>query len=176
MIDTWAAPRCGLSEGEIRRSFSPCAATPSRPDTLSDRDVLVQRQFEDLIVFSPKSNTARLQHVRGTIRSLAALPVGWDSYGAQSFVSDILATAERFMTDLAKCDAELPSLVPTSRGGLALEWHRPAREFSIELEPASLGKASASVFFSDDDSGEEWEQDLADVDMAKIQAALARFA
>jgi len=173
MTIAYATASRGLSDRDVRRSASSHPATPLRRDTLSDRDVMVQ-QFGEFEVFWP-STSLRAPQVRGSVRAIAALPADWDSYGAPSIDAEVLAMAERLMLDLVEQNVDLPSLVPTSRGGVALEWHRPSMEFSLELQPTRPGLAAGSFFFSDDTSGEEWESDIDEVDMARVQRALASF-
>ena len=59
---------------------------------------------------------------------LLALPENWDSYGAPKITSSAVDAALRLRAALAT----EPAMVPTSKGGVQLEWHD--RGFDVELE------------------------------------------
>lgn len=84
------------------------------------------------------------------------LNTNWDSYGA--------APVDRFTVELAldilfaimQRTSPLPSVVPTSCGGVQLEWHTGGIDLEIEIEPAG----SIDVLFCDQQINREWEGSL----------------
>lgn len=69
------------------------------------------------------------------LEMLSELPEDWDSYGAQR----VSATARERCTDLLTCSASSgmprPALVPTSKGGLQLEWMGEGYYLEAEVYP-----------------------------------------
>ncbi len=53
-------------------------------------------------------------------------------------------------------DTPTPAVVPTSRGGVQLEWH--TREIDVEVEIPSPDHITVS--YEDHRSGKEWEDEL----------------
>ncbi len=54
---------------------------------------------------------------------LLSLPMGWDSYGASALSPIVVGTAFRFLDQFMTDDMPCPQLVPTSHGGVNVEWH-----------------------------------------------------
>jgi hypothetical protein len=84
--------------------------------------------------------------LRSTARALASLlnlKPGWNSYAApqidRAAVIKALQLLDQTMPDLAPP----PSVVPSSRGGVQLEWHT----HGIELEVLILSSGEFSVYF-----------------------------
>jgi hypothetical protein len=87
---------------------------------------------------------------------LRALKPGWDSYGAPPISPDAIASARAWLAGV--------QIVPTSHGGVQLEWHRHGVE--VEVEFSADGKdvnvftepspASASGEGAPDRPGGEW--------------------
>jgi hypothetical protein len=53
-----------------------------------------------------------------TLTRLARLEPGWDTYDAQPIAPAAISAARRFLDGL-----DHPSVVPTSDGGVQVEWH-----------------------------------------------------
>lgn len=92
------------------------------------------------------------------ISELGDLETGWDSYGARPVDPECAAAAVDFLLDLLDSSTPQPSIVPTSRGGIQLEWHRLGADLEIEIE----SPARFHVFFEDERTGEETEVTLTD--------------
>jgi hypothetical protein len=75
------------------------------------------------------------------LRELAALPAGWDSYGAPPIDAHCVAKAVQVLVEVMEPDTPAPSVVPTSRGGVQFEWHTGGVDFEIEVEPTNLVSA-----------------------------------
>ena len=173
MIDTAFAGSRTLSDQDISRAPSSGALSPWNSGTLSDREIQLQiseeRPFELPAI-------SRSLAVRRRLQQLLGLSPDWDSYGARAIEPAIVAAAQHLLSSIARSEIELPSVVPTSSGGLSLEWHRPTLEFTIELEPESGTRQPRAVaFFSDDVSGEQWERSLLELEPTQLQGTLSRF-
>lgn len=73
--------------------------------------------------------------------SLLRLEPGWDSYGASAVEAHAVVAALAFLGRLPLQSA--PSLVPTSRGGIQLEWHTGGVDVEIECLPNGQAILSA---------------------------------
>jgi len=161
-----------LSEQDISRVPSYGTPSPRSLGTLSDREI--QRPVSEASFMSRVPAT--YPDVRGQLQPFLNLAPNWDSYGGRPIDPTIIDVAQYLLVSISESELELPSLVPTSLGGLSLEWHRPTVEFAIELEPeGGIGQLRAVVFFSDDVSGEQWEEDLSQLEPAQLQRALSQF-
>ncbi len=84
---------------------------------------------------------------------LLSLPRGWDSYGAPSVDVTAVAAALKLLAQTMRPQTPPPSVVPTSSGGVQLEWH--TRGIDLEIEINRRGKIGAS--FVDARTAEEWD-------------------
>lgn len=87
-------------------------------------------------------------------RLLELLP-GWDSYGAAAVFPGHVESACSLYCSVMRPSIPLPKIVPTSRGGIQLEWDSP--ELFIEVE--TLSRNRFGVLVEDKRSGgmEEFE-------------------
>jgi hypothetical protein len=69
------------------------------------------------------------------LKSLRALKPGWDHEGAAAIDPKAIRDAREFLKALANTAWDLPSVVPTVRGGVQLEWHTLKVEGEIEFMP-----------------------------------------
>ena len=84
--------------------------------------------------------------------SLMRLEPGWDSYDARSISPDAVRTAIAFLVQSAS--RARPSIVPTSKGGIQLEWHDGLVDVEIECMPSG----HAQLVGEDAESGETVER------------------
>lgn len=97
-----------------------------------------------------------LQDAAVRIQHLQSLGEGWDGYGS-SRVDPRLATAVmRFLSTPLWVSTPRPRIVPTSHGGLAVEWRGTRATLELEFDP----QGSVDVYVSDHSTGTEWEGDL----------------
>lgn len=159
-----------LSEKDIERG-APRAWLSSTTLALSASEVVprISEVTEALV------RTLELTGLQIKLQELGELREGWDSYGAPPIDRFVLEAVARFLEQLPWDQVRPPHIVPTSRGGVALEWHRPGLEFSIEVEPTAESKAAAWAFFADD-AGDTWEEELLSADQARLIAAFRRVA
>ena len=87
---------------------------------------------------------------------LSCLPENWDSYHAPRIRQDCIKAAMELILSIASDNTPRPSVVPTSRGTVLLEWH--TRGVDLEIEILSL--VSFHVSFEDCRTGDETEQDV----------------
>lgn len=122
------------------------------------------------------ARTSELAGLQDRLRELADLPEGWDSYGAPAIDRLVLDAVAHLLQNLPWEEIRPPQVVPTSRGGVALEWHRPGLEFSLEVEPGPESNTVTLAFLADDATGDTWEEDLPIADQTRLSAALRRVA
>lgn len=82
------------------------------------------------------------------------LPMNWDSYGAPPIEQESVIDALHFLIDSLSVESALPTVVPTTRGGVQVEWHRGGVEVEIEFNKGT----EASAWYVDPKTGEDVEQ------------------
>ena len=82
-----------------------------------------------------------------------ALEPNWDSYGAKPTELSAAIQTSLFLINNLNQDQPLPSIVPTNKGGLQIEWHRLHRD----LEICFYGSPAVEVFFEDEVTGESYD-------------------
>lgn len=127
----------------------PCAifGSPMTPELL---------QPDTVIIYAPLDIRPRLEVALNRIRDLAALGPNWDSYGARPLQRDAIVHAIRLLAVVMQSHVSSPEIVPTSSGGLQLEWHRNGAVLEMEVTP----ERRVEVFLSSP-SGETREGPLA---------------
>ena len=76
-----------------------------------------------------------LKEAEETLRGLATLPEGWDSYGAKSTERHAIDSAIELLRRIVQHDTPKPAVVPTNRGGIQIEWHTRGVDLEIEITP-----------------------------------------
>lgn len=104
------------------------------------------------------------------ICDLGLLPPNWNTYGAQPIDPDTAAFAVTLLLNLLSADDPFPSIVPTSRGGILLEWH----EGGVDLEVDIRSPSSVHVSFEDGDDEEERERAQLDYIQEKVNILRGR--
>src|ERR1700693_3892268 len=90
------------------------------------------------------------------LRRLSLLSDNWDTYGAPRIDPMMLGSALGLLSNVMHSDTPAPSVIPTSRGGVQLEWHAKG----IDLEVEFLTPTHLRVVFEDQRTGAEWEADM----------------
>ena len=90
------------------------------------------------------------------MKELLSLPENWDSYGVPTISLYSVGYALQGLFKIMESNTLLPIVVPTSHGGIQLEWH--TRGIDLELETTPLG--NINVFAIDQKNGTEWEGEL----------------
>ena len=84
------------------------------------------------------------------------LESGWDSYGAPTPRREAVVAAYELLMMIADPRTPAPQAVPTSRGGVQLEWH----EYGIDLEVEVHSAFRFDVFYANSSTGETSEEEL----------------
>lgn len=113
-----------------------------------------------------------LDTIEYRLKEIANLSFGWDDAGAQPIDPGVLDRVTQFVeSDLVVALPVKPSLVPTTCGGMLVEWHTESVDLVIELEVGEV----PSFYFSNTQTGEEEEGPLA-ASPGVIANAFARLA
>jgi hypothetical protein len=96
--------------------------------------------------------------------SLLDLPENWDSYGARRIAQEAVAAAAELITQIARVDTPPPSITPTVRGGITLEWNTRGIGLEVRVEPPR----PLHVFHEDLHAGTEDEFDLEAHDLSRL--------
>jgi hypothetical protein len=148
-----------------------------RPDLLSAPDVerIEQPDFSQGTLTGTRRRRLRFSrsrrgltiHVEGepaewlrsalaTLRRILNLPANWDSYGAPPIQGELVEPVLQFLDSVMSDSMPVPAIVPTSSGGIQLEWHTRGVDLEIEFTPSGL----VHVYYLDHAADEEWEGDL----------------
>jgi hypothetical protein len=106
--------------------------------------------------------------VRQVVR-LLSMPSNWDSYGAKPIDRQKAVSALYFLWIAIVNGAPMPAIIPTSDGGIQLEWHRRG----VDLEIRVISGTSLEVFFEDLATGETREGEIG-ADLAPLKHFLDR--
>ena len=98
---------------------------------------------------------------------LVRLPKDWDGYGAAPIDAYYVRRALDLLSQLVREDTPLPDIVPTTRGGVQLEWHERGIDLEISIESLSV----LHVSFEDAASGKSWDANLT-TSLAKLDEAV----
>lgn len=85
--------------------------------------------------------------VRQLVR-LADMPDDWDSYGASKLKKDAGLFALEILHKIMRPRTPIPQIVPTTAGGVQLEWH----EKGIDLEINIVGPYQCELWYCDHQS------------------------
>lgn len=107
----------------------------------------------------------RMREPLQRIEALVALGAGWDTYGSQPIRPAVALHAVRLLAAILSDDVPTPSIVPTSTGGLQLEWHQRGADLELEVSPDK-----SVIVFLQMPTEQTWEGPL-----ANSQWALRRF-
>ena len=85
---------------------------------------------------------------------LSRLPLAWDGGAGRPVDSETIGFAHRLLQSLCDVGVAEPVVVPTSSGGLQIEWHDDSTEIDLEL---STDRTSSVFVWMQDESGNEQE-------------------
>ena len=131
-----------------------------------------------VIPFEPRQATYSLHSLRSSqwifpvrdiLERLANLEHGWDGYEGKPTAFRCIRFSVDILDQIMEDKTPLPNIVPTSEGGLQLEWHSDTGDLEIEIEES----LSVSVFFADEETGAEWE-DQGLVQYPRVRDAMRR--
>ena len=101
---------------------------------------------------------------------LGLLPSNWNSYGAKPVRPEIAAATIVLLLNLLEPDDPVPSVVPTSRGGILLEWH----EAGVDLEVDIRSPSWIHVSLEDDQHCEEVDRASSELVAEKLNLLRSR--
>jgi len=125
----------------------PVFGSASTPEPTREGSVLVR---------VPRSTLERMRAALARIYELTNLQPNWDSYGGLGVHPSAARHTVRLLAAIFQNDVPPPAIVPTSQGGLQLEWHRGQASLEMEVMP----DLKVEVFFLMP-SGRTWEGPLA---------------
>jgi hypothetical protein len=168
-------PVRGVSEYLTTAEWEPSGTTT----TLPVRATLSAGVTADRIIRAPFPNgevrvtvhgepPAWLVRVLPVVGDVLSLPPNWDSYGAPRVAPACVAAALRWLVETLRDDTPTPSIVPTSRGGVQIEWHTRGIDMEIEVVTPSRMRGA----YEDHRTGHSWEADLK-LDPKRLMDALA---
>lgn len=98
------------------------------------------------------------------------LPEGWDSYGAKKIDLACVASAIDILLQVMHDETPPPAVVPTSCGGLQLEWHALGMDLELEIRSPALVLASYENLRTE----EAWDERV--FDFRRVRLALREMA
>ena len=110
------------------------------------------------------------QWVAPTVKALnrlLRLEDNWDSYGAHPVRLDCVKGALELLVSIMRDETPAPTLVPTNRGAIQIEWHTRGVDLEIEVE----SQLRLRVFF--DGPGGSWEKEMS-CDLTQLSDAVKR--
>lgn len=110
----------------------------------------------EIVVETDGDPPAWLEPTIYALCSLLKLEDGWDSYEGQSINPNCVKASLELASTVLRDDSPNPSVVPTSRGGIQLEWHTGG----VDLEVEFVSPSRLIGFFEDQRTGTKWEKDL----------------
>ncbi|HVT12810.1 MAG TPA: hypothetical protein VHE55_11130 [Fimbriimonadaceae bacterium] len=87
------------------------------------------------------------------VESFLELQRDWDGYGAAPIDPILAAHALQVLADFASNDCPEPSVVPTTSGGVQVEWHVYGIDFEFEILPDCY----LALYGNDRRTGREFE-------------------
>ena len=97
---------------------------------------------------------AKSRKTAAQLKELLQLEPNWDTYGALAIDPKYVAAALKFILTIVPDAAPAPAVVPTSRGGVQLEWYMTGLVLEIEF----LCETHIRGLFVDRlDGGRSWE-------------------
>jgi hypothetical protein len=114
---------------------------------------------------------AWLEPTLRTMAELLDLPDNWNSYGANPIDPAQVAWALDLLARTMKLDSPTPTVVPTSHGGVELEWHLRG----VDLEVHAISPRGVYFYCQDHVRGTEEEREL-DGDLSPLVDALTELA
>jgi hypothetical protein len=129
----------------------------SLPSEPSHVDIPVERRGQ-VVTFSIETNIvwptmpAWFPAVILDFADLLTLPADWDSYGARALDARTVNCAMSLLSQVMQSSTPPPSLVPTSSGGVQLEWHRKGIDLEVVINPGEETEVSCE----DRNQGREW--------------------
>lgn len=104
------------------------------------------------------------------LNQVAQMPSNWDTYGAIPVNQRTLEHALLVLTKLMPSSKRLPQILASSHGGVLLQWDDGRRELEVSVD----GPMRGTVYFSDDEAGEQEEGQL-ELDLKHVTQRVGAF-
>lgn len=119
-------------------------------------------QLGPKLVVTYQGEPAWLGRTLEQLNRMIQLSPNWDSYGSRAVELQKAWIALDALSEILEAHSPAPAVVPTSDGGLQLEWHRNG--IDLEIEPFSPNRISFYARTSDGDEHEgEWTYDVSEL-------------
>ncbi len=120
--------------------WAPSSGTTTiRPSSITDEEIFSAESppgpFDTFTVTVTEITYRRMRDLVERIGNLSQLPLDWDSYGAARIQPPAVWQAVRLLSEIMANDVPPPSIVPTSDGGLQLEWHQEEADLEMDVRP-----------------------------------------
>jgi len=111
------------------------------------RRVVIRKRGSEVLVevYANHPMSATFLKSVEAVADLLSLPPGWNSYAARPIDHQNAREAIRLLATFLRPNTPPPSVVPTVRGGIQLEWHTGGANVEIYIE-----SQSDVSFFADD--------------------------
>ena len=177
--DVWM-PGVGSTTGHeealsIRNGFTwvPPSLSSSEPQlveiSMERRGQVIKFCFDSTRVWPHTPNW--LAPTLCSFAEVLTIPANWDSYGARPIQPGVASSALDSLFAVMRDSTPLPSVVPTAKGGIQLEWHSRRFDLEVVFQPGENGE----VYCEDKDSSTEWGGRLSDV-VQRLNGILAELA
>lgn len=124
-------------------SMSPYTGAPALTDPL--RIGTIHAPVSTTKVARPAAGEAWRAAIRQRLSEFVRMPSNWDGYGAPVVSAAVAALAFAVLEDVMRPGVPLPHVVPSSTGGVQIEWH----ERDIDLELHVAGPYNFELWFED---------------------------
>jgi hypothetical protein len=170
-----ADPSAGMLTTPDRRVHS-APGSAQRESTLTGAVPELRRMrfpFDggECVVEIAKVTSAWVTPTVSRLANLLSMPQGWDTYGAPPVDLGCIKAAITVVLPLMYDGTPAPAVVPTSGGGVQLEWH--TRGIDLEVEIRSPSRISAC--FEDQHTQSAWDIERL-YDFGRLRDALRELA
>jgi len=149
----------GLAEAAILSEQWLSATTLVSATMEQPTSVVIRKQRSGLTVEISAKRSMSPTFPKGVhaVADLLSLKPGWNSYSAKAIDHYCATQAIRLLDQFLEPSTPPPSVVPTVRGGIQLEWHTGGVDIEIYIEPPN----ELSFFAEDAVSGKSSDLSLA---------------
>lgn len=109
-----------------------------------------------------------IQEAIRAVLNFESLPANWNSYGARPIQRSLIFSAILVLRQLAQPKTPKPALIPTTEGGVQIEWHQGG----IDLEIKIISPQRCSMSFEDSRAGLAWEDEFDLNDLGRARSAV----
>ena len=145
-----------LSDAEWSEEAQRPSWRPSGTATIASSAAPIAFRFGDVRLVFNEPPAVWSREVIKRICTLGDLKENWDSYGARRIDPFCAMAAVDLILSVMGADVPIPAVVPTSRGGVQLEWHCGGMDLEIVVESPSRFR----IAFEDEQANEQIESEL----------------